>query len=157
MKKHLFWAVLAVFCLTSCNFGPTDPIQAEMEEYAKQHMEVFAPETYEFGNMGVANPHRYYEELEMYKAGLEKRYDKDPEFCEKEYKRIKALEDAHGVEVACTEYVLHYWAKTEHGTKIPLMVFAIYDNEGNQLWIGSKREDLPAYPALNMLRNNGEL
>lgn len=158
MSKYFFPSLLLLMCLVSCGLDqPVDPIRAEMEQYAKAHMETFSPDTYEFESMRSVRQYKYVDDLECYRTGLQQRCDQDREFCDKEFKKINSLEHLYGNEVACTEFVFNYWAKTETGTKIPLMVFSIYDASGTQLFISTKREQLPSYPALQILKNKGEL
>ena len=156
MKKLMILAALSL-CLVSCNLKPADPVRAGMEAYAKQHMDPFSPRTFEFDCMSMPDEHRYFSELEEYRAGLEKRYENDPEFCDNEYRKIDELEKKYGVSVACTEYTMHFWAKNENGVRLPMMVFAVFDPDGNVLWMGMKKEDIPTFPAMNILRERGEI
>ena len=158
MKKHLFWTLLSIILLSSCSLKPADPVRAEMEAYVKEHMAPFDPATYKFKHLSDPFEFSYYSDLEKYKSGLKELYDRDPEFCEKEFNKIDALEKKY-IGIACREYYMDFYAESENGTKHLLSVQAIFDTEGNMLWFNNfnEKDKLPAYPAINILRNKGEL
>lgn len=163
--KHFLNLILALsfgLLATSCGlFEPKDPIQADMEEFAKQALaDEFDVSTFDFQTVSYPpNEHKYYVELEKLRAGLEKQYEGKAvtKALQKAYDVIDQLEEEYGFETACIEYVLHFWGRSKLGTRLPLMVFAVYDMEGNRLWASTDRNDIPTYPALNMLRDSGEL
>lgn len=147
-------ALLVMFAFSSCE---SDPLKAEMEKYAKEHMAVGTPDTYEFESMGLEKKDLYIEELERYKQSLKKNLEKDPERFQKEIEKVEELQMYYAGDAACYERVLYFFGKSEGGTKIPQMVFAIYDENGNILHIGMSRAELPKYPALKMLEERGEI
>lgn len=84
MSKYFFPSLLLLMCLVSCGLDqPVDPIRAEMEQYAKAHMETFSPDTYEFESMRSVRQYKYVDDLECYRTGLQQRCDQDREFCDK--------------------------------------------------------------------------
>lgn len=126
-----------------------------MEDYALEHLHG-DPSTYEFESMGPECPYRYVNELNHYIKGLSERASKNPAEFQAEIEKAEKLKEKYGVQVACYERCLHFWA-SNNGLKLPQMVFAIYDNEGTILYISTSRDDLPTYPALHVLRSRGEL
>lgn len=147
-------ALLVMFAFSSCE---SDPLKAEMEKYAKEHMAVGTPDTYEFDYMGLEKKDLYIEELEIYKQSLKKNLEKDPELFQKEIEKVEELQLYYAGDVACYERVLYFYGRSEGGTKIPQMVFAIYDLDGKILYMGMSRNELPKFPALKMLKERGEI
>lgn len=155
------WTLMSVMSLVlvmmcSCSlFEQKDPLQQEMEAYALKNLHG-DPSTYEFDVMGPEMSYRYKIDLDQYIKGLKEQSHKNPEAFQAEIDKAEKLKEKYGVDVACYERCMHFWASS-NGMKLPQMVFAIYDTEGKILYISTSRDDLPTYPALHILRDRGEL
>ena len=156
MKK--IFVLLATLALAlSC--GQPDPIRDAMEKYAKDHVE--DPGSYKFEYMGVVREYTYLSDLMQYQAGIEKlaakAADKGP--YEAELEKVQGLLDEYGIEVACREYTLYFYTLGGSSGKmrIPGVVLARYDADGKLMMMTMDPDSLPTYPALQILKDRGEL
>lgn len=155
--KKLFVFFAALVLALSCT--QPDPIRDAMEKYAKDHVE--DPETYHFEYMGIVREYTYLSDLMQYQAGIEKlaakAADKAP--YEAELEKVQALLDEYGIEVACREHTLYFYTLGGSSGKmrLPGVVLARYDADGKLMMMTMDPDTLPTYPALQILKDRGEL
>ena len=155
--RNIFTLLCTIALLVSCQ--PKDPARIALEQYAKEHME--NPSTYEFASMSMPHKFTYLEDLVTYKVGLEglaaKAADKTP--YEKEIEKVEDLMFELGNEVACYDQTLYYWFKGGSSGQMKLQSFVIgrFTPEGEVIAITTDSGTLPAYPALQILKDRGQL
>ena len=160
MKKLLF-SLIALALVFSCAGPETSPVQAEMEAYAKAHID--NPGSYKFDHMGVEKEYKYVNDLFSYRQGLEeqaaKASESDKAAYEAEIAKVDELFGEVGYEVACNEYSLYFWYLGSPSGKLKLqgVVVARYDSDGNLIEMTMDPSSLPTYPALRMLKDQGKL
>ena len=156
MKK--IFVLFATLALTFACSQP-DPIRDAMEQYAKDHVE--DPGTYKFEYMGVVREYTYLSDLMQYQAGIEKLAEKadDKSPYEAELKKVQSLLDEYGIEVACREYSLYFYTLGGSSGKmrLPGVVLARYDADGELMMMTLDPDSLPTYPALQILKDRGDL
>jgi len=156
MKKALFFCC-ALLLFAACQ--PKDPVRVSLERYAKEQMD--HPEDYEFSNLSMKHEYTFMEDLVHYKVGLEnlaaKAADKAP--YEAEIEKVDQLIFSVGREVACFDQTLHYWilGGSSGKMKIPQFVIGRFTPDGQVIEITKDPDSLPTYPALQMLKDRGDL
>lgn len=157
MKRILY--LMAILALAVACAEPSNPIREAMEQYAKEHID--NPASYKFNYMGIEKEYTYYNDLAQYMDGLEKlkakAEDKAPyeEALDQAYNLVQEL----GTQVACREYSLYFWCMGGQTGKMKLerVVLARYDADGKLMVMTMNPDDLPTYPALQMLKDQGRL
>ena len=161
--KWWYWVIIAValaYFMGACTEEKRSPYCDAMEEYAKANIP--NPDTYEFDYEGIEKEYKYVNELVDYRLKLEKmalEAGADTAAIHAEDDRIQDAFDEVGYDVACYEYSLHFWYKGgENGTmRLPGVVVARYDSDGNLMIMTMRPDTLQTYPALQMLRDKGLL
>lgn len=155
MRKILF--VLAVLALAvACQ--PNDPVRDALEQYAKEHME--NPPSYKFSYMSMRHDFTYMEDLIRYRVGIEGLMEKasDKAIYEAELDKIDDLLMEVGREVACFDQTLYYWFTPEGSSaKFEKFVLGRFTPDGEVIELTTDPDSLPAYPALQMLKDQGRL
>lgn len=146
--------------MCACEYEVKSPYRQAMEEYAKANIP--NPESYEFDYEGIEKEYRYVNSLAEYRRQLEKMAKQpgaDTAAIYQEDERIQKAFDEVGYDVACYEYSLHFWYKGgENGTmRLPGTVVARYDADGKLMVMTMNPNELPADPALHILREKGKL
>lgn len=155
--KKLFVFFAALVLALSCT--QPDPIRDAMEKYAKENCE--NPGTYKFEYMGIVREYTYLADLMQYQDGIEKlaakAADKAP--YEAELEKVQGLLDEYGIEVGCREYSLYFYTLGGSSGKmrLPGVVLARYDADGKLMMMTMDPDSLPTYPALQILKDRGEL
>ena len=155
MKRILF-LLCALPLLFACQ--PADPVREALEEYAKTHME--NPSSYKFANMSMRHNYTYMEDLITYKVGIEglmaKAVDKAP--YEAELEKVDDLLFDLGNEVACFDQTLYFWFTPEGSSaKFQQFVVGRFTADGAVIALTMDPDSLPTYPALQMLKDRGDL
>ena len=155
MKKFLF-LLCALPLLFACS--SPDPVREALEEYAKAHME--NPSSYKFGYMSMPHNYTFMEDLITYKVGIEglmaKAADKAP--YEAEIEKVDDLLFELGKEVACFDQTLYFWFTPEGSSaKFEKFVIGRFTPDGEVMEITMNPDDLPTYPALQILKDRGDL
>ena len=157
MKKILFCLSFLALVM-ACN-QPADPIREAMEKYAKENID--NPESYKFNYMGIEKEYTYFNDLAQYMDGLEKLKAKapDPAPYEEELEKAHQLVVKYGTQVACREYSLYFWCMGGQTGKMKFerVVVARYDADGKVMEMTLDPQSLPTYPALRILKEQGEL
>ena len=155
--KHFLTSLLAVALCVACQ--PANPIRDAMEQYAKEHIE--NPDTFKYEYMGIEKEYTYFNDLVQYRLGLQKLAEKAEDKSEylAEDDRIQPLFEKYGTQVACREYSLYFHTLGGSSGKMqfPGVVLARYDADGKLMEMTLDPDSLPTYPALQMLRDRGEL
>lgn len=155
--KRFFLFVLALAALAACQ--PQDPDRAPLEQYAKEHMD--NPSTYEFDYMSMRQEHTFLADLATYKAGLEKLAAKapDPTPYKAEIDKVEDLMIEFGTQVACYDRTLYFWYLNTPPSKMKLQKFVIgrFSPDGRLLTVTMNPDELPTYPAIQILKDQGRL
>lgn len=155
MKKALI-LLSALSLLFACQ--PADPVRDALEQYAKEHME--NPSSYKFANMSMRHEYTFMEDLINYKVGIEglmaKAADKAP--YEAEIEKVENLLFDLGREVACFDQTLYFWFTPEGSSaKFQQFVIGRFTPDGDVIAITMDPDSLPTYPAIQMLKDRGDL
>ena len=155
MKKFLF-LLCALPLLFACQ--PADPVREALEEYAKTHME--NPSSYKFASMSMKHNYTFMEDLITYKVGIEglmeKAVNKAP--YEEELEKVDDLLFELGNEVACFDQTLYFWFTPEGSSaKFQQFVVGRFTPDGEVIELTMDPESLPTYPALQILKDRGDL
>ena len=162
MRKLVFlFAVLAL--MSACNKQEEErifPHRQAMEDYAKAHIP--NPETYEFDYEAIEKEYKYVNELVEMRLQLQRQAqnpDADTTGMYETDEKIQRAFEAVGYDVACYEFAIHFWymGGDDGKMRLPGVVTARYDADGNLMVMTMDPNELPTYPALNMLKEKGLL